>query len=55
MEGCDFSQWPTECWAEDLFTEDHDLYIECLEIAGCGGGVNAMRRPMYDKMSFRRK
>ena len=49
--GCDYKKLIEECFTEDA--ESNEAYELCSVNAGCS--VGATRRPMYDKMSFRRK
>ncbi len=48
---CDYKKLMEECFKEDVVSEAE--YEQCSQDAGCT--VGATRRPMYDKMSFRRK
>ena len=48
-DNCDYKKLVDECFA----LEEVDAYEVCSANAGCT--VGATRRPMYDKMSFRRK
>ena len=49
---CDYQKLVDECFSEEL-QSDQAAYELCSQQAGCT--VGATRRPMYDKMSFRRK
>lgn len=54
LMGCDFTNWPEECFDPSLFVDDNAKYQECMQIAGCSSGVGA-RRPFADSLVFRRK
>ena len=56
LNGCDFSQWPNECWSPTLYVDDYDMYMKCYEMAGCDDTAgSSARRPFFDLMAFRRK
>ena len=48
---CDYKRLVEECFNSDADSEE--IYLDCSQKVGCS--VGATRRPMYDKMSFRRK
>ena len=48
---CDYKKLIEECFQEE--TQNDEAYELCSLNVGCS--VGATRRPMYDKMSFRRK
>ena len=53
--GCNFENWPEQCWSPTLYVDDYDAYQMCFELAGCSDlGANA-RRPFFDLMTLRRK